>query len=114
VANVHLEFQCPLLPKTPLKQVGKSHKKWMQTRKQWLEVNTYPVHTCHYCRKVVTTSEMTLDHKVPRSRAPELRYDFGNLVPACASCNGLKGSVDHDHYRHECPDIKTDHVKETT
>jgi hypothetical protein len=36
--------------------------------------------------------ETTLDHVIPRSRAPELRYDPNNLRPCCWTCNSKKGS----------------------
>ncbi|QNK82571.1 HNH endonuclease [Nakamurella sp. PAMC28650] len=35
---------------------------------------------------------MSLDHIIPRSRAPHLRYDFSNLQPSHYLCNVAKGS----------------------
>jgi len=42
--------------------------------------------TCQYCG---TTSELTLDHVIPRSRKGGSTWD--NLITACKSCNAHKG-----------------------
>ena len=86
----------------PIKKTGKQYDKWIKTKAGWFETNKAPYYFCHYCGKMMTRSQLTLDHKIPRSRAPELRYAKKNLVPACWTCNGLKGSVAHDEYVHEC------------
>ncbi len=44
---------------------------------------------CHYCGKRFPTSQLTLDHVVPRSQGGQDRWD--NLVSACTSCNSRKG-----------------------
>ena len=44
---------------------------------------------CHYCGERFPTSQLTLDHVVPRSQGGEDRWD--NLVSACTSCNSRKG-----------------------
>lgn len=74
---------------------------WEATRQQWFSLNTSP-YACHYCGIQLFKKTVTLDHKIPRSRAPQLRYVLSNLVPCCFTCNGLKGSVDHDSYKHVC------------
>ena len=44
---------------------------------------------CHYCGKRFPSSQLTLDHVVPRSQGGQDRWD--NLVSACTSCNSRKG-----------------------
>lgn len=86
----------------PIKKTGKQYDKWLATKQRWFEQNKAAYYWCHYCGKQMTRGQLTLDHKVPRSRAPELRHSLKNLVPCCWLCNGLKGSVAHDDYVHEC------------
>lgn len=86
----------------PIKKIGKSGAGWIRTRNNWFGLNKADTYECHYCHKQLLRKETTLDHKVPRSRAPELRNDHSNLVPACWTCNGLKGSKAHDDYVHDC------------
>jgi 5-methylcytosine-specific restriction endonuclease McrA len=83
-------------------QRGKGYKKWLETKEKWFETNKQPYYYCHYCNKLMTRSQLTLDHKIPRSRAPELIHAKKNLVPCCFICNSLKGSIDHDTYLHNC------------
>ena len=47
-------------------------------------------YTCQYCHKTLPSSEMTLDHVIPRSRAGESTWE--NLVACCHKCNNRKGS----------------------
>jgi 5-methylcytosine-specific restriction endonuclease McrA len=90
-----------------------TRRAWLGTRTLWLK-NNLPDHRgyyqCHYCGEDVDSAAITLDHKIPRSRAPELRHEMSNLVPACYTCNYLKGSVDHDTYKHDCPDGKKEAI----
>jgi 5-methylcytosine-specific restriction endonuclease McrA len=44
---------------------------------------------CQYCGKNFPTSELSLDHVVPRSRAGETCWE--NIVCACVACNVRKG-----------------------
>ena len=46
--------------------------------------------TCQYCHTVLPSSELTLDHVIPRSRAGETTWE--NLVACCHPCNNRKGS----------------------
>jgi len=46
--------------------------------------------TCQYCERTLASSELTLDHVIPRSRAGESAWE--NLVTCCHSCNNRKGS----------------------
>lgn len=104
----------PIARRTPLprptrrvRQHGKQALKWVSTRQEWIKRNWSPgvTFTCHYCPTELTLDTLTLDHKHTRSRHPELRYQLSNLVPACEPCNLKKGSIDHDDYPHNCPDL---------
>src|SRR5579883_706303 len=46
--------------------------------------------TCQYCHRTLPSSELTLDHVIPRSRAGESAWE--NLVACCHPCNNRKGS----------------------
>jgi 5-methylcytosine-specific restriction endonuclease McrA len=71
---------------------GKYTKKWGETKRAWLEQNKADHYTCYICGKWLSPDEMTLDHVIPRSRAPQLRYTFSNIRPCCWTCNSEKGS----------------------
>jgi len=45
--------------------------------------------TCQFCGRVFPSSELTLDHVVPRSRGG--RSSWENLVACCYRCNNSKG-----------------------
>lgn len=47
-------------------------------------------YTCQYCLRTLPSSELTLDHVLPRSRAGETTWE--NLVACCHRCNNRKGS----------------------
>jgi 5-methylcytosine-specific restriction endonuclease McrA len=47
-------------------------------------------YTCQYCQRTLPSSEMTLDHVIPRSRHGETAWE--NLVACCHPCNNRKGS----------------------
>ncbi len=47
-------------------------------------------YTCQYCHRTLPSSELTLDHVIPRSRAGESNWE--NLVACCNPCNNRKGS----------------------
>src|SRR5947199_1176120 len=46
--------------------------------------------TCQYCGEVLPSSELTLDHVVPRSRGGASTWE--NLVACCHLCNRHKGN----------------------
>jgi 5-methylcytosine-specific restriction endonuclease McrA len=46
--------------------------------------------TCQYCGVVLTASELTLDHVLPRSRGGTSTWE--NLVACCHDCNRRKGN----------------------
>ena len=47
-------------------------------------------YTCQYCHKTLPSSELTLDHVMPRSRKGEGSWE--NLVACCIQCNNRKGN----------------------
>jgi len=47
-------------------------------------------YTCQYCGKTLPSSELTLDHVIPRSRAGDSSWE--NLVACCNPCNNRKGN----------------------
>ena len=46
--------------------------------------------TCQYCGTVLPSSELTLDHVIPRSRGGSSTWE--NLVACCHPCNRRKGN----------------------
>ena len=56
--------------------------------------------TCQYCSVVLPSSELTLDHVIPRSRGGNSTWE--NLVACCHSCNRRKGN----RMLHELDDMK--------
>lgn len=56
--------------------------------------------TCQYCGCVLTASELTLDHVLPRSRGGTSTWE--NLVACCHDCNRRKGN----QLLHELQDMK--------
>ena len=46
--------------------------------------------TCQYCATVLPSSELTLDHVIPRSRGGSSTWE--NLVACCHTCNRRKGN----------------------
>lgn len=81
------------LPKKPIKKRGKVANEWDKARAKWFRENPYDNFICYICGKYMTRQETTLDHVIPRSRAPHLRYAQENLQTCCWSCNNSKGSM---------------------
>lgn len=102
----HTLWKCPYRaipyhttrPRKPLKKIGKVGRTWIATKHKWLEQNKAPYYWCYYCDKQMTRTQLTLDHKLSRSRYPELRYVLSNLVPCCYNCNKDKGSRSAEEY----------------
>jgi 5-methylcytosine-specific restriction endonuclease McrA len=59
-------------------------------RTQWW-MNQVNRGICHYCRREVGRTDVTMDHIVPVSRGGRSRK--GNVVPACKMCNNRKKSL---------------------
>ena len=53
--------------------------------------------TCHYCQRPLDNLAYALDHVVPRARGGKDR--LGNLVLACAYCNGHKSDKDYESFK---------------
>ena len=49
--------------------------------------------TCQYCGQAFSSSTLTFEHVIPRSRGG--RTTWTNIVTACAPCNRGKGSSQH-------------------
>jgi len=100
----HTAFTCfrkqrtPIGKKKHIRKIGKVGRQWIATRKEWIAKNLpkYGYWNCTYCGKQLDLGSLTLDHKLSRSRHPELRYELSNLTPACWECNSEKGSKDYD------------------
>lgn len=45
---------------------------------------------CYYCG--YEGKDMTIDHIIPVSKAPELAIDINNMVSACKTCNSRKSA----------------------
>lgn len=77
---------------------GKRALLWDRTRKKWLKENPPSFegyYVCHICNRHVLSTEVTLDHVIPRSRKPSGLTDFSNIKPAHYTCNSIKGSKSH-------------------
>lgn len=93
----HLSWRCYQNPKRAEQTAkklsnGKVARRWYKTRRQWFKENPAEGYTCYLCGVYVPKNEVTLDHIIPRSRRPDLRYELTNLAPACWTCNSQKGS----------------------
>lgn len=76
--------------------------KWTETRHEWMKKNPPSFQGYWYCiigGKALDVYELTLDHAIPRGRAPHLRHDLSNLNPMCFFHNGDKGSKSLEEYR---------------
>ncbi len=51
------------------------------------------------CLTCGATSDLTVDHVIPRAIAPELAYEPANLRTLCRSCHGRKDGARAKHYR---------------
>ncbi len=86
-------------PPKPLKRIGKVAKNWNSVRKEYLS-KRLPDHTgywiCDDCNRY--TDSPDVDHRIKRSVAPHLRYEFSNLQLLCRPChqrkdNGIISSI---------------------
>jgi 5-methylcytosine-specific restriction endonuclease McrA len=61
---------------------------------------------CQYCGKKHSTSELSLDHVIPRSRGGDVSWE--NLVCSCVKCNVKKGgrTPKEAHMRLIAPPVK--------
>lgn len=97
-SSEHTNFYCRMRKRQPIKvnkrmnPKGKIFKQWMTTRQTWFRKFPAEYYYCYLCGKRMLPSETTLDHVIPRSKAPELRFKLDNLKPCCWKCNDEKGS----------------------
>jgi 5-methylcytosine-specific restriction endonuclease McrA len=84
----------------PIRRIGKVSRQWISTRHEWIKTHLPDNGTwsCYYCGRPLTLDKLTLDHRLSRSRHPELRFDLDNLVPSCIRCNALKGSLSDEEF----------------
>ena len=103
----HQQTFCSQKPKkqperTPIKKGGKHEQAWRLFRTRYLELhpsNHEGYYECYICNRWVETQDITLDHKISRSDAPELRYNQENIGFCCGLCNSKKGSLSLEQYR---------------
>lgn len=90
----HYQTFCLRKPVKRINRRGKVAVQWQNTRNEYLQANPPKdgYYVCYICNKKVLPSEITLDHVLPRSSNPELRFEFNNLKPCCYLCNMQKGS----------------------
>ena len=96
----HTKAFCPRNRK-PIKKYGKQGARWLAYRDDWIKRHPADPTTGRWycalrispnCHHTMTVKNLTLDHKIPRSAAPHLRYVDSNIQPACWPCNTQKGS----------------------
>ena len=91
----HSKFYCKKRVRTPIKKAGKQHRNWSTFRRQFMAThppNSDGLYRCYLCLMLYPQEEITLDHVIPRSGAPHLRYVESNIRYACGRCNAAKGS----------------------
>jgi 5-methylcytosine-specific restriction endonuclease McrA len=70
------------------KHISREKSKARELRKsQWWK-NEIAKGICHYCGKIFSPAELTMDHVVPISRGG--KSTKGNIVPCCKNCNNQK------------------------
>jgi hypothetical protein len=52
------------------------------------------------CEIMVNRETINLEHKLSKTRHPDLKYTVSNIGSACQPCNKFKGSKDWDEKRH--------------
>src|SRR5882672_3972288 len=52
---------------------------------------------CHYCKKVISIENSTIDHRTPLMRGG--KDDPSNLVLACGTCNSQKGPMTEQEFK---------------
>ncbi len=79
------KFKAPAVIK--LKEYIKlPHKEVVLTRRNILIRDKY---TCQYCGEKFVSSELTIDHIIPKSKGGLTKWD--NIVACCKKCNEKKG-----------------------
>lgn len=66
---------------------------------------------CAYCEGIIgTTSYNQIEHFKPKSKFPELCYEYDNLHLACQICNSNKGDKYSEDYIDPSIDEPTEHI----
>jgi len=68
---------------------------WQRTKQAWKRLNPPDkdgYYECAICHTKVHISKVSIDHIIPWSLYPQLRYDLTNLQPAHTFCNQEKGN----------------------
>src|SRR5262245_57485498 len=93
-------------PSFPSFEINEYADKWLKKKRKTSCSNTRgkKVHLaklygciCIYCQKHFQLTELTIDHRIPRSRGGSDAYH--NLALACAKCNSYKGCLTEEEYR---------------
>ena len=77
------------------------------------------IHSCTYCNREYTMAYKPdghkgkgmvpqFDHWFPKKEYPLLALSFYNLIPSCATCNGIKSSVEMNLVEHMHPYVDSD------
>lgn len=77
------------------------------------------IHSCSYCNREYTITYRPdghkgkamvpqFDHWFPKKEYPLLALSFYNLIPSCATCNGIKSSIEMNLDDHMHPYIDSD------
>ena len=50
----------------------------------------------------------TIEHKVPKNKAPRCIFDWNNMIPCCSTCNNCRGDKEYDEslYIDPCTDYE--------
>lgn len=51
---------------------------------------------CHYCPRLITARNLSLDHDIPICRGGS--WHFANLAVCCSQCNGAKGILTGEEF----------------
>ena len=85
IRTVHFEIQVPRV----IRLLGYDRLPRQKVRFNRRNIFARDGNRCQYCGKKFATSELSLDHVVPRSRGGEANWE--NIVCACLRCNVRKG-----------------------
>jgi len=82
------------------------YNNWIQNGINNYELSTnLGIHSCTYCNREYTMTYKPIGHKgkgmvpqfdhwFPKKEYPLLALSFYNLIPSCATCNGIKSSIE--------------------
>lgn len=113
-AKMHMNVPLKRSSKVLRPESKKSMAKRKSTYKKWVKANPpneYDTWTCYLqisslCPKILRKEYLTLEHIIPKVKAPELKYDISNIKPACSFCNKQKGSQTLDKLARIFPHLK--------